>query len=284
MTSRWQISAGDITEWLPPLLYAFAVLASAWVLHDARRRRFTLLAVAAWTLATLISAPIVLPLYFIARAFKPHPVEPPDAATETAMPEDPQDAGLEATADGGATLETGAAATLAARGESSSDGDEQVAPQSPPRVRASHRLKRHAPPLLYAFALLSAGAVYFYRDYHSFDAHLVRATKARLLNRRADAIREYRAALSHADDAHTHKLLGIQLAEDGQTKAALAEFRAAERGSDPDELLPYRVASALDALGRAAEASEEYRKFLRGGLCVSSSPDARCAEASARVR
>jgi len=66
-TTRWQISVGQISEWLPPLLYAAAVLISAWVLSDARRcRRFSLPAVAAWTFATLISPPVILPLYLLA--------------------------------------------------------------------------------------------------------------------------------------------------------------------------------------------------------------------------
>ena len=145
--------------------------------------------------------------------------------------------------------------------------------------------RKLALPLLYALALLAFGALYFYRDYHSFDAHLARAANARLLNQRAAAIREYRAALRLSDDAHTHRLLAVQLAEDGQTEAALAELRAAERagGGDEDALLPYRIAHTLDALGRRAEADLEYQKFTQGSLCALPSPDARCAEASARV-
>lgn len=282
MTSRWQISAGEITGWLPPLLYAFAILASAWVLQDARRRRFPLYAVAAWTFATLIYAPIVLPLYLIARTFKSHPPANDDA-TQATVPEATEVAALDETG----IKETDASGVATARvetgGEMPDDTGEQLATQPPPTGGATFRLKRFAPSLIYSFALLSAGAVYFYRDYHSFDAHLARAANARLLNRRDATIREYRAALRLADDAHTHKLLAVQLAEDGQTEAALAEFRAAERGGEPDELLPYRVASALDTLGRAGEAAGEYQKFLRSSSCVRPSPDARCAEAATRI-
>ncbi len=260
------------------LLFAFAALASAWVLHDARRR-FPLYAVAAWTLATLVYAPVVLPLYLVARIFKPHQ----DAAPETTTPPETGVAGLTATG-GDEPEETGAADTVAARGEFIGDTGEQVVPRLPRAIRVSLHIKRNALPISYALALLSAGAIYFYRDYHSFDAHLVRATDAGLLNRRDAAIREYRAALRHADDAHTRKLLGLQLAEGGQMEAALVEFRAAERGGEPDELLPYRVASALAALGRTTEAAGEYQKFLQSSLCVRSSPDARCVEAAARIR
>jgi len=282
LTSRWQISAGDITGWLTPLLFAFAALVSAWVLHDARRRRFTLYAVAAWTLATLISAPVVLPLYLIARIYKPHPAADDDAP-ESFPVEETNAAHVEET-DTGDAEETRATGFAAARRELPDDTEEQAADDASPKIRAPFRLKRYAAAFLYAFALLSAGALYFYRDYHSFDAHLARAANARLTSRRDAAIREYRAALRLADDAHTHKLLAVQLVEDGQTEAALAELRAAERGGEPDEYLALRIAYALDALGRPAEAVEEYRKFLRSSLCVGSSPDARCAEASARVR
>jgi hypothetical protein len=314
LTSRWQISAGEITEWLTPLLYAFAVLASAWVLHDARRRRFPPYAVAAWTLFTLVYPHIVLPLYLIARTFRPRPHANEDASETTATeerarsgleahsaatlvangpPEHTENnaAGLKETgavepeAHGAAGLgETVAAAGISAtRVETPNEGGEQIASR-PKTLRFRRRLKRLAPSFVYASALLFAGAIYFYRDYYSFDAHLARAASARLLYRRDIAIREYRAALRLAEDAHTRKLLAVQLAEDRQTEAALAEFRAAERGGEPDEMIPYRVASSLDALGRAAEATDEYRKFLRSSLCTRPSPDAACAEAAARVR
>ncbi|MCA1566401.1 MAG: hypothetical protein LC803_12330 [Acidobacteria bacterium] len=285
MTSRWQISAGEISEWLSPLLFAFAVFVSAWVLHDARRRRFPLYAVAAWTLATFISAPVVLPLYLIARTFKPRPAADGDAP-ESIPDEETVAADVRETSAADRN-ETGATGIAMTRVEIPDDPGEQAA-DTLPAVRAPFPFKHHAPPLLYAFALLSAGAIYFYRDYHSFDAHLARAANARLRSRRDATIREYRAALRLVDDAHTHKLLAVQLAEDGQTEAALAELRAAERGAErggePDEMLALRIASTLDALGRPAEAVNEYRKFLQSSSCARPSPDARCAEAAARVR
>jgi len=272
-TTRWQISVGQISEWLPPLLYAAAVLISAWVLSDARRRRFSLPAVAAWTFATLISPPIILPLYLLTRIL----TRKPDATDEVAASTPPTD------------TEADESVTPASI---SDDTGGQADDQSAKEIRRPLWRKKYALPLLYALALpllytlalLSAGAIYFYRDYHTFDAHLTRATKARLLGKRAVTIRAYRAALRLADDAHTRKLLAIQLAADGQTEAALAEFRAAERGGEPDELLPFRTAHALDTLGRPAEAHLEYQKFLQGNLCARSLPDMRCAEASARTQ
>jgi hypothetical protein len=274
LISRWQISAGEISAWLPPLLYAAAVLLSAWVFSDARRRGFPFYAVAAWTLATLIYTPIVLPLYLVKCIYTPKPV-----ATETAEKLDATEA-----------IEASTLPLADAQGEDSpahapptGETDEPTAAQTVKHTRTLFP-RTLSLPLLYALALLSFGAIYFYRDYHSFDAHLARAANARLLNQRAAAIREYRAALRLSDDAHTRKLLAVQLAEDGQTAAALAELRAAERLCEPDALLPYRIAQLLDALGRTAEAEVEYQKFTRGSLCAQSSPDVRCAEALARVQ
>ncbi|MDQ1522426.1 MAG: hypothetical protein QOE47_350 [Pyrinomonadaceae bacterium] len=281
MTTRWQISAGELTAWLPPLLYAFAALASAWVLHDARRRRFPLYAVALWTLATLIYAPVVLPLYLVARLFKPHPTDT-DAAAESTADEQVADDQI-----AGELAADEQVADHQVADKHVTDADELPTLRAPLRLRryVSLRLRRYAPSLLYAAALLAAGAFYFYRDYHSFDAHLARAANARLLNRRDATIREYRAALRIVDDAHTHKLLAVQLAEDGQAEAALAELRAAERGGEPDELLTLRIASALDTLGRAEEAVAAYEKFSRSESCSrTQSPVPQCIEAAARVR
>jgi hypothetical protein len=314
--------------WLPLLLYAFAALSSAWALHDARARRFPPYAVAAWTLATLIYAPVFLPLYLIARIYRPTPAARHDATEatdpqeivvpggeETVLPgsdetvtagEEIDDSGEEEPGAGGLeeTCAAGVAATCvetaadtwdyvvadtvvpaaAPVGQVAAPLEQIPAADAPQASRARFSFRRHAPTLIYAFALFFAGAIYFYRDYHSFDAHLERAASARLRNRRHDAIREYRAALRINDDAHTHKLLGVQLAEDGQTEAALFELRAAERGGEPDPLLTFRLASALDALGRAVEAAGEYQKFVQGKSCAHASPGALCAEAAARLR
>lgn len=293
MISRWQISAGEVSSWLPHLLYAAAVLVSTWVLFDARRRGFRFYAVVLWTLATFVYAPIVFPLYLVARIFtekRDATPQTPEATTSHA------DTKADAAAPAHASISVRANEQTISADAVEQTGDVAVSSAaSPEDRRAALRWRRAfalpllyalALPLIYALALLSFGALRFYRDYQSFDAHLSRAASARLLNQRAAAIREYRAALRLSDDAHTHKLLAVQLAEDGQTEAALTELRAAERagGSDDDALLPYRIAHTLDALGRPVEADLEYQKFTQGSLCAPPSPDARCAEASARVR
>ena len=142
---------------------------------------------------------------------------------------------------------------------------------------------RPALTLIYAVALSALAALYFWHDYRSLDAHLARASGAKLHQQHARAAGEYAAALRLADDPHTHKLLGLELGATGQWADALAELRAAERGSEPDAALPYHIANALAALGRRAEAFGEYRRFLAGSSCTQSPPDARCAGAQAYV-
>jgi len=87
---------------------------------------------------------------------------------------------------------------------------------------------RYLLPLMYAaIALLVIGA-YFYFDSRSVDAHLARATQAKLVEDSTTAIREYRAALALEDNPHTHKLLAIELANAGFISEARLEFRLAE--------------------------------------------------------
>jgi tetratricopeptide (TPR) repeat protein len=143
---------------------------------------------------------------------------------------------------------------------------------------------RHALTLAYAATLTTLAALYFIHDYRSLDAHLARASNARLNAQHERAAREYRAALTLADDPHTHKLLGLELAALQQWPDALIELRAAERGHEPDAALPYYIASALDALGRHDEAVNEYQRFLGSDLCVQVAADTRCLSAQARLQ
>jgi hypothetical protein len=91
---------------------------------------------------------------------------------------------------------------------------------------------RYALPLLYAAVSLSAIGIYFYLDSRSVDAHLARATQAKLVEDSNTAIREYRKALALEDDPHTHKLLAIELANAGHVEEAISEFRIAEQGGE----------------------------------------------------
>jgi tetratricopeptide (TPR) repeat protein len=138
-------------------------------------------------------------------------------------------------------------------------------------------------PALYLVVVLSLMALYFYVDYWSLDAHLWRANNAKLRGPHAKVIAEYRAALQLEDDPHTHKLLAIELAADGRAEEALAEFRAAERGGEPDPQIPYEMGMALDALGREREALLEYKRYTNGPACTQALPEVNCTTARARI-
>ncbi|HEV7843111.1 MAG TPA: hypothetical protein VGO69_05405, partial [Pyrinomonadaceae bacterium] len=163
--------------------------------------------------------------------------------------------------------------------------EENAGPSNEPAENApqTHTRLRRTLPLLYLLTVLSLGALYYYRDAQSVDAHLARANRARLLHQSERTINEYRAALQLEENAHTRNLLGRELADAGQLEEALAEFRAAERAGEADDELPYRIATTLDALGRPAEAVPEYLKFLKTRRCIAEYPDQECAAAWARV-
>jgi Flp pilus assembly protein TadD len=90
-------------------------------------------------------------------------------------------------------------------------------------------------PVLWAVITLSVIGAYFYFDSRSVDAHLARATRAKLVEDSATAIREYREALKREDDPHIHKLLAIELANAGYIAEAITEFRLAEQGGETDD-------------------------------------------------
>lgn len=138
-------------------------------------------------------------------------------------------------------------------------------------------------PTVYGFILLTLVGLYIYRDYQTVDAHLARAKQAKVMNQPVRSIREYRAALKLEDDPHTHKLLGIELAETKEWAEALRELRAAERGGEPDDSLPYRIAQALEATGQTNEALAEFKRFLERNACTEEPPDSRCDTARKRV-
>jgi hypothetical protein len=94
---------------------------------------------------------------------------------------------------------------------------------------------RYLLPLLYAVIAVSVIAAYFYFDSRSVDAHLARATQAKLVEDSTTAIREYREALKREDDPHIHKLLAIELANAGYISEAITEFQLAKQGGETDD-------------------------------------------------
>ena len=107
---------------------------------------------------------------------------------------------------------------------------------------------RYMLPLLYAVITLAAIGTYFYLDSRSVDAHLARATQAKLVEDSTTAIREYRAALALEDNPHTHKLLAIELATAGYTSEAISEFRIAEQAGETCEPRDFRCQAAKTKL------------------------------------
>ncbi|HVF56576.1 MAG TPA: hypothetical protein VM934_10525 [Pyrinomonadaceae bacterium] len=262
--ANWQISAGNLSEVLRPVAYALAVLVSTWVLADARRRGLKWYAVVLWAVLTLLFPFIVLPLYLAARIHAAH-----SSSSETKTPEHEQ----------GDSPEEHSTEEQLVEGQPV-DGATPVTNESP----ANHLRWRRALPLLYAVALSALAAFYFYLDYRSTDARLARAEQAKLYGQYNRAIEEYRAALAAGDDAHTRKLLGFELARANRSEEALEELRAAERGGEPDDKLSFHAASSLDALGRRAEAADEYRRFLQSLSCNRPRREPLCDEASARLQ
>lgn len=139
-------------------------------------------------------------------------------------------------------------------------------------------------PLIYLAVVASGIALYFYQQSRGVDAHLARAVYARMHGNRLQTIAEYRAALREKDDAHTHKLLAIELRGLGDWTEALAEFRLAEKGGEPDDLVILNIASLLQLLNQPSQAQLEYKRFLESGLCVQPLPDPRCESARSRIQ
>lgn len=136
--------------------------------------------------------------------------------------------------------------------------------------------------ILYFFTSVGIMALWESRDRASVDAKLARAMQAKTAGNHANAIKEYRAALKLEDNAHTHKLLAIQLRDADELTEALVEFRLAEKGGEPDQTLPFQIAEVLNQLNRP-EAVDEYKKFLASEACTSEPVDDRCGVARRRV-
>lgn len=245
MAAEWQISAGELFELMRPVAWALSAIISALVFASARHRGFRAYAVVAWTLDALFFPLITLPLYLIVLALSHRRERATKASRQTkAGAKQPH--------------KTFAAALAPAW--------------------------KHVWPVLYLVLVLAVIAFLYQEDYWSLDAHLWRANNAKLRGPRAKVIEEYQAALRLEDDPHTHKLLAIEFAAEGSAREALAEFRAAERGGEPDDLIPYYMGTMLDALHRETEAAPEYKRFMDSPLCKQVLPDAKCTIARERVQ
>jgi len=137
------------------------------------------------------------------------------------------------------------------------------------RTKAASRPKlQFIFPVVYLAIVLSTAAAYKYFDDRSIDAYLARAINARVrLNPRA-AVREYREALKIEDTPHTRKLLAATLEEAGLDSEAIAEYRAAERGGEPDDMINYRLGVLLEKANEKDEALIEFKKFASSNTCL----------------
>lgn len=140
---------------------------------------------------------------------------------------------------------------------------------------------RYALPLLYAAIALAGIVTFFYLDRRSVDAHLARATRAKLVEDSSAAIREYRQALTLEDDPHTHKLLAVELAKAGYTTEAISEFRLAQQGGESDDTISFRLGLLLERMNLTEQARMEFEQFLESETCQQ--PDSRCDEAKERL-
>jgi len=131
--------------------------------------------------------------------------------------------------------------------------------------------------------LLTSIGVFLVSDKRSADAHVARASQAKVRNDHAGAISEYRSALKIEDDAHIHKLLAMELADAGMLAEAVREFRLAEAGGEPDDAIDYQLGILLEKLNLPREARVEYRKFLARGVCTRVDRDDRCHLAETRL-
>lgn len=244
-----QISVGPLFEWLRPALWLISAYLSARTLADARRLRFNVYEIAAWTIGAFFLPFIILPLYLIAR----HVRRRAETESSTYSANDTEN---ELTAE-----------------------DEK----SPPPEAKPLEWWRRAFPLFYFAMILFAICLYFYYDYHTTDAHLMRGNFEKIRNRHAGAIREYEAALRlEPTNAHTHKLLAEEFAAIERWQEALEHFRAAETKGEPGGAIPFRIATMLDALNRPHEAVIEYERFLNNH-CTGRSDDMRCDAARRRM-
>ncbi len=137
--------------------------------------------------------------------------------------------------------------------------------------------------LAYTVILLSLVGLYLYWDYQDIDSYLARAAQAQLRGDHARAIAEYRAALLKDDNAHTHKLLALELVAARLPREALSEFRLAEKAGEPDDRIPYHIGLMLEALNQSDQAALEYWKFLQTRACIQELPEPRCEDARRRV-
>lgn len=136
-------------------------------------------------------------------------------------------------------------------------------------------------PLFYLVTVLTVLVIYKYFDDQSIDAHLSRASLAKVSLDPLSAIREYHEALRIEDSPHTHKLLAETLDDAGFNTEAITEFRAAEQGGDPDDAIHFRLGVLLGRVDMEGQSILEFKKFALSETCLQI--DSRCEDARHRI-
>ncbi len=232
---------------LRPAAFFVAAIASAIALAGTRKRGFRMGWALVWALSTLAALPVIFPAYLIYCLF-----------------------------------------LSKARASVSSASNELAASSvlNEPVLTAQNRRTigfRFLLPLTYLLVVCTAGAIFFYRNWHSVDSHLARANTARLMSKPEQTIAEYRQALAIEDNPHSHNLLGMELVQLGRWQEALVEFQAAEKGREPDPVLPYNLGASLEVTGQMAEADAVFYTFLESSFCAALPIDSKCVDAKRRV-
>jgi MFS family permease len=141
---------------------------------------------------------------------------------------------------------------------------------------------RWALPLAYCTILLAGVGMFIRHENATVDAHLAKAAQAKLLEDHATAINEYRTALTIENDPHTHKLLALELMQAGYLREAISEFRLAQQGSEPDDLIHYYLGLVFERLDLKDQAKVEFEKFLLSTTCAQE--ERKCEEAREGIR
>jgi tetratricopeptide (TPR) repeat protein len=137
-------------------------------------------------------------------------------------------------------------------------------------------------PLACATVLLAGFVMFTRHENATVDAHLARAAQAKLVEDHAAAISEYRTALTIENNAHTHKLLALELMQAGHLREAISEFRVAQQGGEPDDFIHYHLGLVFERLELKGEARTEFEKFLLSTTCTQEHRE--CEEAREGIR